>query len=109
LAANSPYWQGRDSGLSSARTPVFATFPRTGPPRHFLRYGDYVEAVDVLLRADAIPEPTFLWWDARLQPRFGTLELRVMDAQTRVRDTAALAALVQCLVRAEALAGVVHH
>ena len=57
----------------------------------------------MLLRCDAIPEPTFLWWDARLQPRFGTVEVRIMDAQTRVRDTAALAALVQCLVRREAL------
>ena len=57
----------------------------------------------MLIRCDAIPEPTFLWWDARLQPRLGTIEMRIMDAQTRVRDTAALAALVQCLVRREAL------
>ena len=56
-------------------------------------------------RAHAIPEPTFIWWDVRLQPRLGTLEVRVMDAQTRLRDTAALAALVQCLVRLEALEG----
>ena len=105
LSANSPFWQGRDSGLASARIPVFSAFPRTGAPRPFASYEDYVEAVDVLLRCDAIPEPTFLWWDARLQPRFGTIEVRIMDAQTRVRDTAALAALVQCLVRREALGG----
>jgi carboxylate-amine ligase len=55
----------------------------------------------VLVRNHAIPEPTFLWWDARLQPAFGTLEVRIMDAQTRVGDTAAIAALVQCLVRLE--------
>ena len=103
LSANSPYWQGRDSGLASARIPVFQAFPRTGTPRAFGSYEAYVEAVDVLIRCDAIPEPTFLWWDARLQPRFGTIEVRIMDAQTRVRDTAALAALVQCLVRREAL------
>ena len=103
LSANSPFWQGRDSGLASARSPVFQAFPRTGPPRRFGTYAAYVEAIDVLIRADAIPEPTFLWWDARLQPRYGTLEVRIMDAQTRVRDTAALAALVQCLVRHEAL------
>ena len=78
------------------------TFPRTGAPRRFDGYADYVEAIDLLIRCDAIPEPTFLWWDARLQPAFGTLEVRVMDAQTRVEDTAALAALVQCLVRLEA-------
>jgi carboxylate-amine ligase len=104
LSANSPFWQGRDSGLASARIPVFQAFPRTGAPRHFDSYAEYVEAVDVLLRCDAIPEPTFLWWDARLQPALGTVEVRVMDAQTRVRDTAALAALVQALVRREALA-----
>ncbi|HWT22961.1 MAG TPA: YbdK family carboxylate-amine ligase, partial [Solirubrobacteraceae bacterium] len=102
LSANSPFWQGRDTGLASARTPIFSMFPRTGLPRPFASYADYVEMIDVLLRCDAIPEPTFLWWDARLQPRFGTLEVRVMDAQTRARDTAALAALVQCVVRLEA-------
>jgi carboxylate-amine ligase len=62
-----------------------------------------VEAIDVLVRCDAIPEPTFVWWDARLQPSLGTLEVRVMDAQTRVRDTGALVALVQSMVRREAL------
>jgi carboxylate-amine ligase len=103
LSANSPYWQGRDSGLASARIPVFQAFPRTGTPRAFGSYETYVEAVDVLIRCDAIPEPTFLWWDARLQPRLGTIEIRIMDAQTRVRDTAALTALVQCLVRREAV------
>jgi carboxylate-amine ligase len=102
VSANSPFWQGRDTGLASARTPVFSTFPRTGIPRAFGTYADYVEAVDVLVRCDAIPEPTFLWWDARLQPKLGTLEVRVMDAQTRTGDTAALAALVQCAVRLEA-------
>jgi carboxylate-amine ligase len=105
LAANSPFTRGQDSGLASARTPVFQAFPRTGLPRAFGTYEAYVEAIDVLLRCGAIPEPTFIWWDLRLQPRFGTIEIRVMDAQTRIRDTAALAALVQCLVRLEALEG----
>ena len=105
LSGNSPYWQGRDTGLASIRTPLFQAFPRSGIPRLFPTYADYVEGVDVLLRCDAIPEPTFLWWDLRLQPRFGTIEMRVMDAQTRVAETAALSALVQCLVRLEALEG----
>jgi glutamate---cysteine ligase / carboxylate-amine ligase len=98
LSANSPYWRGEDSGFASMRTPVFGMFPRVGIPRRFETYGDYVEAVDRLLRADAVPEPRFLWWDARLQPRLGTVEVRIMDAQSRVSDTAALAALVHCLV-----------
>jgi carboxylate-amine ligase len=101
LSVNSPFWQGRDTGLASARTPLFQAFPRVGIPRAFTDYADYVEAVDVLIRCDAVPEPTFLWWDVRPQPRFGTVEVRIMDAQTTLADAAALAALVQCIVRLE--------
>ena len=101
LSVNSPFWQGRDTGLASARTPLFQAFPRVGIPRDFEDYGDYVESVDVLIRSGAVPEPTFLWWDVRPQPRFGTVEVRIMDAQTTLGDTAAIAALVQCIVRAE--------
>src|SRR3712207_8312099 len=79
LSANSPFWQGRDTGLASARTPVFSMFPRTGLPRPFESYAEYVEAVDRLVRLDAIPEPTYLWWDARAQPRLRTLGGRGMD------------------------------
>ena len=99
LSANSPFWQGRDTGLASARTPVFSMFPRVGIPRRFASYREYVAAVDMLVRAGSIADPSFLWWDVRLQPRLGTVEVRIMDAQTRVADTAALAALIQCLVR----------
>jgi glutamate---cysteine ligase / carboxylate-amine ligase len=109
LSGNSPFWQGRDTGLASMRTPLFQAFPRVGIPRMFRSYAEYVESVDMLLRCDAFPEPTFLWWDVRLQPRFGTLEVRVMDAQTRVADTVALTALVQCLVHVEALEGFAAH
>jgi carboxylate-amine ligase len=101
LSVNSPFWQGRDTGLASARTPLFQAFPRVGIPRAFSDYAEYVEAVDVLIRCDAVPEPTFLWWDVRPQPRFGTVEVRIMDAQTTLADAAALAALVQCIVRLE--------
>jgi carboxylate-amine ligase len=105
LSANSPFWQGRETGLASARTPLFQAFPRVGIPRAFLDYEDYVSTIDLLLRCEAFPEPTFLWWDVRLQPRFGTIEIRIMDAQTTVADSVALTALVQCLVRLEATEG----
>jgi carboxylate-amine ligase len=105
LSANSPFWQGRETGLASARTPLFQAFPRVGIPRAFNDYEDYVSTIDLLLRCEAFPEPTFLWWDVRLQPRFGTIEVRIMDAQTTVADSAALTALVQCLVRLEATEG----
>jgi carboxylate-amine ligase len=101
LSANSPFWQGRDTGLASARTPLFQAFPRVGIPRVFEDYDDYVRTVDLLIRAEAFPEPTFLWWDVRPQPRLGTVEVRIMDAQTTVDETSALVAFVQCVVRLE--------
>jgi glutamate---cysteine ligase / carboxylate-amine ligase len=105
LSANSPFWQGRDTGLASARVPVFGAFPRVGIPRAFRSYAEYVDAIDVLLRCRAFPEPMFLWWDVRLQPKLGTIEVRILDAQTRAEDNAALAALVQSVVRLEATEG----
>jgi glutamate---cysteine ligase / carboxylate-amine ligase len=101
LSANSPFWQGRATGLASTRTPVFGMFPRTGIPRRFEGYGDWVATVDALLRCGAFPEPTFLWWDIRPQPKLGTVEIRVMDAQSHVEATAALVALVQAVARLE--------
>jgi carboxylate-amine ligase len=101
LSANSPFWQGRSTGLASTRTSVFGAFPRTGLPRRFHSYEDWVSTVDGLLRCGAFPEPTFLWWDIRPQPALGTVEVRVMDAQTDLRATAALVALVQSLGRLE--------
>src|SRR5206468_7317568 len=94
-------WEGRSSGFVSTRTPLFQAFPRVGVPRRFDSYRAYVEAVDLLIRSGAIPEPTFLWWDVRPQPRLGTVEVRIMDAQSTVTDTAALAALVQSIARLE--------
>jgi glutamate---cysteine ligase / carboxylate-amine ligase len=101
LSGNSPYWQGRDTGLASARTPLFQAFPRVGIPRAFRDYADWVEAVDVLLRCEAFEEPTFLWWDVRPQPRFGTVEVRILDVQSTVSETVGLTALVQCIARLE--------
>jgi carboxylate-amine ligase len=105
LSANSPFWQGRDTGLASARTPLFQAFPRVGIPRAFGSYGEYVRAVDLLLDCGAFPEPTYLWWDVRPQPKLGTVELRIMDAQSTLGATAALVALVQSLVRLEHVDG----
>jgi glutamate---cysteine ligase / carboxylate-amine ligase len=101
LSANSPYWQGLESGFASARTVIFQAFPRTGPPRFFADYSDYVETVDMLIASGAISDPSFLWWDVRLQPALGTVEVRVMDAQSQVRDIIPLVALIQSLARLE--------
>ncbi len=101
LSASSPFWRGRATGIASNRTILFQAFPRTGLPRNFSGYADWVEAVGVMVRSGAIPEPTFLWWDIRPQPLLGTVEVRIMDAQPRLRDAAALGALVQALARLE--------
>lgn len=101
LSANSPYWQGRDTGLSSARTPLFQAFPRVGIPLQFADYAEYVETVDLLIRSGCFPEPTYLWWDVRPQPRFGTIEIRTMDAQIDSDTTACLVALVQSIAKLE--------
>jgi glutamate---cysteine ligase / carboxylate-amine ligase len=107
LSVNSPFWQGRDTGLASTRTPLFQAFPRVGIPRRFRDYSDYADTVDLLIRCESMPDPTFLWWDARPQPRFGTVEVRIMDAQTSLEETASLAALVQCIARLEVERGYV--
>ncbi|MEN3285269.1 MAG: glutamate---cysteine ligase / carboxylate-amine ligase [Solirubrobacteraceae bacterium] len=101
MSASSPLWQGRSTGLASNRTILFQAFPRTGLPRYFDGYADWVQTVDMFLRSGAIPEPTFLWWDIRPQPRFGTVEVRIMDTQPRLEATGALCALVQALARLE--------
>jgi carboxylate-amine ligase len=105
LSANSPFWQGRDSGFDSARTVIFQAFPRTGLPRSFESYADYVGAVDALIAAGAISGPSFLWWDVRLQPRLGTVEVRIMDAQSSLRDVDPIVALIQSLSRLELVDG----
>jgi carboxylate-amine ligase len=101
LSANSPFWQGRATGFASTRTIVFDAFPRTGLPRAFRDYDDWIGTVDGLVGSGAIEDPSYLWWDVRLQPRFGTVEVRIMDAQTTLADVAGLVALVQSLARLE--------
>jgi glutamate---cysteine ligase / carboxylate-amine ligase len=99
LSANSPFWRGEATGLASSRQMVFAAFPRSGPPPRFRDYADYAEVVGQLEKTGCIADYTHIWWDIRLHPRFGTIEIRVMDAVSRVEDTTALAAYVQGLVK----------
>jgi carboxylate-amine ligase len=105
LSANSPFWQGRDTGLASARTPLFQAFPRVGIPRPFPTYRAWVDAIDLLIRTDTIPDATYIWWDVRPQARYGTVEVRIMDAQSTLRRVGPLVALVQSLARLEATEG----
>jgi carboxylate-amine ligase len=99
LSASSPFWRGEPTGLSSSRQMVFAAFPRSGPPPRFRDYEDYAEVVGQLEKTGCIADYTHIWWDIRPHPRFGTIEVRVMDAITRVEETVAIAAYVQALVK----------
>jgi glutamate---cysteine ligase / carboxylate-amine ligase len=99
LAANSPFWHGRDSGLASARAQVFRAFPRSEIPPAYASYDEYVEAVTELAAAGDLPDYTFLWWDIRPHPMLGTVEVRAMDAQSSLGSIAGLTALVQALAQ----------
>ncbi|MGZ8694660.1 MAG: carboxylate-amine ligase [Gaiellaceae bacterium] len=97
LSASSPFWRGSPTGLASTRQQILSGFPRGGPPPLFRDYEDFVELVARLQATGCIEDYTRIWWDVRPHPRFGTVEMRVMDAVARVDDAAALAAYVQCL------------
>jgi carboxylate-amine ligase len=99
LSASSPFWRGEPTGLSSSRQMVFAAFPRSGPPPRFKDYNDYAEVVGQLEKTGCIADYTHIWWDVRPHPRLGTIEVRVMDAITRMEETIALTAYVQALVK----------
>jgi carboxylate-amine ligase len=99
LSASSPFWRGEPTGLASSRQMVFAAFPRSGPPPRFRNYADYAEVVGQLERTGCIADYTHIWWDIRLHPRLGTIEIRICDAVTRIDDAVALAAYCQALVK----------
>jgi carboxylate-amine ligase len=99
LSASSPFWRGEPTGLASSRQMVFSAFPRSGPPPRFRDYADYAEVVGQLERSGCIPDYTHIWWDIRLHPRLGTVEVRICDAVTRVEDAVAIAAYCQALVK----------
>jgi carboxylate-amine ligase len=99
LSASSPMWEGGDTGFASSRLAVRAQLPRTGLPPRFDSLAEYRGTLDALRRSGLVPDPSYLWWDVRLQDRLGTLEIRLLDAQPSVVDTVALAGLVQALVR----------
>jgi carboxylate-amine ligase len=98
LSVNSPFWVGRNTGLKGYRLKVFERFPRTGIPDAFESLSEYEDYCKLLVKTGCIDNPKKIWWDIRLHPFFDTLELRVCDAQSRVDDTLAIAALIQAVV-----------
>jgi carboxylate-amine ligase len=99
LSANSPFWRGLETGLMSTRMPIFRSLPRVGIPPYYMGWDGYQQRISALVASGVIADYTYLWYDVRPHPNFGTIEIRAMDAQTRVEDTIALAALCQTLVK----------
>ena len=99
LSASSPFWRGELTGLDSSRQMVFAAFPRSGPPPRFRDYADYAEVVGQLEKTGCIADYTHIWWDIRLHPRLGTIEIRICDAITRLEHVVAVVAYCQALVK----------
>ena len=102
LAANSPFWFGKDSGLASARTVIFRSYPRAAMAPEFTDFDHFTRVTREVCTAAGIDDYTHIWWDARIHPGLGTVEIRAADAQFDLRRVAALAALVHCLTRLEA-------
>jgi len=98
LSANSPYIDGKDTGLRSARAETLALLPRSAAPPVFAGYADWEQFVERLVGLGLADEITRVWWDVRPHPRFGTLEIRIADQPTRLETTGALAVLLQAMV-----------
>jgi glutamate---cysteine ligase / carboxylate-amine ligase len=103
-SANSPFLDGQDTGLHSVRTEIFTrTFPRCGVHEAFGGWAAYADFIDLLVRTDSIVESTQLWWSVRPHHAFGTVELRICDAQTRGEESFGLAALITACIAQTAL------
>ena len=104
VSANSPFLDRRDSGLHTVRTEIFTrTFPRCGVPSPFLDWATYAEFVGTLQRIGSVVESTQLWWSVRPHHSFGTVEVRICDAQTRGEESFALAGLIAACIAQTAL------
>ena len=104
VSANSPFLDGHDTGLHSVRSEIFTrTFPRCGVPSQFGDWSSYAGFIDTLQRAGSVIESTQLWWSVRPHHSFGTVEVRICDAQTRGEESFALAALIAACIGQAAL------
>ncbi len=98
LSASSPYFEGEDSGLASARSKVFESLPTAGLPPQLEDWVDFEAFMSTLLDSDCISSIREVWWDIRPHPDFGTIEFRMCDATPTLREAAALGGLAQTLV-----------
>jgi carboxylate-amine ligase len=100
LSVSSPFWEGRRTGLQSHRSKVMEGLPTAGLPTQMRNWSEYVWLVNHMIDTGFINTIREIWWDVRPHHNFGTVEVRVCDMPGNLRDTLAIAALVQCLVKA---------
>jgi glutamate---cysteine ligase / carboxylate-amine ligase len=104
LSANSPFLDRTDSGLATVRSQIFTrSFPRCGVPSPFVDWDTYARFVGLLERTNSVVESTQLWWSVRPHHSFGTVEVRICDAQTRGEEAGALAGMIVACVAQTAL------
>lgn len=106
LGAGSPFWFGLDSGLASARAAMVRGYPGRGAPPPLRDWEQYLAELDAIGAGGGPQDHTMVWWDVRLQPRLGTIELRELDVQAGLDEAAGMAALVRALARRAAEAPV---
>jgi carboxylate-amine ligase len=99
LGANSPFWFGTDSGMASSRAAVIRAYPGRGIPPVLRSWDQYLACLDAVRAGGGPTDHTMVWWDARPQPRLGTVELREVDVQTDLDSAAAIAALARAIAR----------
>ncbi len=98
LAASSPYWAGDETGYASNRAMVFQQLPTAGVPRQFDHWHEFEGYVEGMVNTGVIRSVDELRWDIRPAPRLGTIEVRVCDASSNLREVLAICALIHCLV-----------
>ena len=99
LTTSSPFWQGRDTGLSSYRLTVFDSVPRTGLPEPLPSWTEYQRLVEHMTSSGLLEDGSKIWWDLRPSSRFPTLEMRICDVCPDMEDALTVAALFQCILR----------
>lgn len=98
LSTSSPFFEGDDSGMASARSLVFESLPTAGLPPQIAEWSEFEQFMDTLIETGCIDTVREVWWDVRPHPSFGTVELRMCDAMPTLGETIAVAGLAQTLV-----------
>ncbi len=98
LSTSSPFWTGRNTGLRSYRSIIFRHFPRSGIPPRFENWQEYDSMIETMVKTRCIPDGSKIWYDARPNHRYPTLEFRVCDVCTKIDECICIAAIFQAII-----------